>query len=85
MIQVSFAWQTWWRLPILMVGSGSKEKNTGLLHTGIFDQNFFLSTIHPAPRMAGALCFEWGFMRTFPGNQDVTVKYKSEVIYVKFS
>ena len=26
MIQVSFAWQTWWRLPILMVGSGSKEK-----------------------------------------------------------
>ena len=22
----------------------------------------------------GALCFEWGFMRTFPGNQDVAVK-----------
>ena len=41
MIQVSFAWQTWWRLPILMVGSGSKEKNPGLLHTGIFDQNMF--------------------------------------------
>ena len=30
------------------------------------------------------LCFEWGFTRTFPGNQDVAVKYKSEVIYVKF-
>ena len=23
---------------------------------------------------AGALCFEWGFTRTFPGNQDVAVK-----------
>ena len=22
----------------------------------------------------GALCFEWGFMRTFPGYQDVAVK-----------
>ena len=22
----------------------------------------------------GALCFEWGFMQTFPGNQDVAVK-----------
>ena len=22
----------------------------------------------------GALCFEWGFTRTFPGNQDVEVK-----------
>ena len=22
----------------------------------------------------GALCFEWGFTRTFPGNQDVAVK-----------
>ena len=50
MIQVSFAWQTWWRLPILMVGAGSKEKkNTGRLHTGTFDQNSFPSTIHIQP------------------------------------
>ena len=32
----------------------------------------------------GALCFEWGFTWTFPGNQDVAVKKKFEVIYVKF-
>ena len=25
-------------------------------------------------RGGGALCFEWGFTRTFPGNQDVAVK-----------
>ena len=25
-------------------------------------------------RRGGALCFEWGFTRTFPGNQDLTVK-----------
>ena len=24
--------------------------------------------------LVGALCFEWGFKRTFPGNQDVAVK-----------
>ena len=29
------------------------KKNTGRLHTGIFDQNFFRSTIFSAPRMAG--------------------------------
>ena len=58
MIQVSFAWQTWWRLPILMVGSGSREKNTGLLHTGIFDQNFFLSTNHQAPWMEKVKMYE---------------------------
>ena len=28
-------------------------------------------TVHAG---GGALCFEWGFMRTFPGNQDVAVK-----------
>ena len=27
----------------------------------------------PSEQAGGALCFEWGFMRTFPGNQDVTV------------
>ena len=32
----------------------------------------------------GVLCFEWGFMRTFPRNQDVTVKLKSELIFIKF-
>ena len=31
-----------------------------------------------------SLCFEWGVTRTFSGNQDVALKYKSEVIYVKF-
>jgi hypothetical protein len=36
MIQVSFAWQTWWRLPILMVGSGSKEKKTPVCCTLAF-------------------------------------------------
>ena len=39
-------------------------------------------------RLLGALdpplCFESGFTRTFPGNQDVAVKQKFEVIYVKF-
>ena len=24
----------------------------------------------------GALCFEWGFTRTFPWNQDVAVKFE---------
>ena len=35
-------------------------------------------------QFAPPLCFEWGFTRTFPGNQDVAVKWKSEVIYVIF-
>ena len=26
------------------------------------------------PEGVGALCFEWGFTQTFPGNQDVAVK-----------
>ena len=33
--------------------------------------NSFVATAPPQPR---ALCFEWGFMRTFPGNLDVAVK-----------
>ena len=33
---------------------------------------------------SGALCFEWGFTRTFPGNQDVAVKQKFEVVHVRF-
>ena len=32
----------------------------------------------------GALCVEMGFMWTFPRNQDVTVKLKSELISIKF-
>ena len=40
----------------------------------------FLGVIFNPP----PLCFEWGFMWTFPGNQDVAVKQKFEVIYVKF-
>ena len=32
----------------------------------------------------GAPCVEMGFTRTFPGNQDVTVKLKSELISIKF-
>ena len=32
----------------------------------------------------GALFFEWGFTRTFPRNQDATVKLKSELISIKF-
>ena len=88
MIQVSFAWQTWWRLPILMVGSGSKEKNTGLLHTGIFDQNFFISTIHPAPRMAGVSKevkmhkkFEFVWLGVQPINLDLSLGFFAPVIY----
>ena len=30
------------------------------------------------------LCFEWSFTRTFPRNQDATVKLKSELISIKF-
>ena len=32
----------------------------------------------------GALCFEWGFTRTYPRIEDVAVKQKLEVVYVKF-
>ena len=32
----------------------------------------------------GALCVEMGFTWTFPRNQDVTVKLKSELISIKF-
>ena len=32
----------------------------------------------------GALCVEMGFTRTFPWNQDATVKLKSELISIKF-
>ena len=35
-------------------------------------------------RREGALCFEWGFTRTFPRNQDASVKLKSELISRKF-
>ena len=27
---------------------------------------------------------KWGFMQTFPRNQDVTVKLKSELVFIKF-
>ena len=50
MIQVSFAWQTWWRLPILMVGSGSKEKTPVCCTLALLTK---ISTIHPEPRIAG--------------------------------
>ena len=30
------------------------------------------------------LCFEWGFTRTFPRNQDATVTLKFEIISIKF-
>ena len=32
-----------------------------------------IKTVHAGGRRGGALCFEWGFTRTFPGNQDVAV------------
>ena len=32
----------------------------------------------------GAVCFEWCFTRTFPRNQDATLKLKSELIFIKF-
>ena len=32
----------------------------------------------------GALCVEWDFLRTFPGNRDAAVKEKSEIIFIKF-
>ena len=32
----------------------------------------------------GALCVEMGFTRTFPRNQDATVKLKFELISIKF-
>ena len=31
-------------------------------------------TVEGKIKWGGALCFEWGFTRTFPGNQDVAVK-----------
>ena len=34
----------------------------------------FLVLKHAGIGGEGALCFEWGFTRTFPGNQDVAVK-----------
>ena len=34
-------------------------------------------------RAGGHCVLKWGFMRTFHGNQDVTVKLKSELIFVK--
>ena len=33
---------------------------------------------------APPLCFQWGFTRTCPRNQDATVKLKSELISIKF-
>ena len=44
----------------------------------------FVLPINPKKPGRGALCYEWGFTRTFPGNQDVAMKQKSEVIYVIF-
>ena len=32
----------------------------------------------------GALCVEMDIMQTFPRNQDVTVKLKFDLIYIKF-
>ena len=35
--------------------------------------------------LGGGHCvLKWGFTRTFPRNQDVTVKLKSELIFIKF-
>ena len=38
--------------------------------------------VHPG--RGGALCVEICFIQTFPRNQDVTVKLKSELIFIKF-
>ena len=38
----------------------------------------------PARWREGALCVEMGFTWTFPRNQDVKVKLKSELISIKF-
>ena len=35
-------------------------------------------------RPPSPLCVEMGFTRTFSRNQDVTVKLKSELIFIKF-
>ena len=32
----------------------------------------------------GHCVLKWGFMWTFPGNQDATLKLKSELIFIKF-
>ena len=32
----------------------------------------------------GGGVFKWGFTRIFPWNQDITVKFKSELIFTKF-
>ena len=42
--------------------------------------NFLYTQFPPPP----PLCFEWSFTRTFPRNQDATVKLKSELISIKF-
>ena len=36
----------------------------------VFVHAYGMKTVHAG----GALCFEWGFTRTFPRNQDVAVK-----------
>ena len=36
-------------------------------------------------RIGGGHCvFKWGFTRIFPWNQDITVKFKSELIFINF-
>ena len=42
------------------------------------------STELPAFRGVGHCVLKKGFTRTFPRNQDVTVKLKSELIFIKF-
>ena len=44
-----------------------------------------IAFIHTSlPGAPSALCVEIGFTRTFARNQDVTVKLKSELIFIKF-
>ena len=50
----------------------------GVIH--ILLKHIFKAFCPPPP----PLCVEKGFTLTFPGNQDVDVKWKSEVIYVRF-
>ena len=40
--------------------------------------------VHEGGGGEGALCVEMGFTRTFPRNQDATVKLKSELVSIKF-
>ena len=47
---------------------------TDVARHAFYQTRFFLNPTYVRGDGGGALCFEWGFTWTFPGNQDVAVK-----------